>query len=274
MTPGGPTLAALNREIPEVSVAPPLPRPLVREAAALNPANRQPPPGRDNTAPGLGDEALARARHAGFTQPFTGRLRGYAPGAGSGVNHGMAPAVGLAADSAADANDLRLSGVVQQMSRQGEDTENRPPVLPKQVTSDLRTTLLLVNLSPDCVRLLAAQETQTEKSGGWGNKNPDDTGVAWGRFQFRQPALEDVGMMDKKGNWTGRKYGVHSGEDFRDNMWAQLAALEDWVDKLEGYADTYGLTDYIDERDPITVEGRGGSFEVTKGGLLVSMHFA
>ena len=52
-------------------------------------------------------------------------------------------------------------------------------------------------------------------------------GSARGKYQMQKLALEDIGMIDKKGNWLG-KYGVYSQNDFLNNPEAQEKAIHDF----------------------------------------------
>ncbi len=132
----------------------------------------------------------------------------------------------------------------------------------------MQIALSFVDLSPAWVALLAEIETGGKPDKGWGTTFTDDTGTAWGRFQFRRDAFEDVGLIDAKGNWIGKKYGVRNGEDFLDNGWAQLAALENLAVKNYGYIRNLDLSRFVGQE----FDTEDGRVKVSWGGLMLAVH--
>jgi hypothetical protein len=65
---------------------------------------------------------------------------------------------------------------------------------------------------PDAERSTEA----SPESDGYGAVHRDPQGGAWGRYQLRRTAFQDIGWMDRDGNWTdaARAQGVTSFDDF------------------------------------------------------------
>lgn len=89
---------------------------------------------------------------------------------------------------------------------------------------------------------------------------------AYGRYQMRAPALQDAGLIDDKGKWTG-KYGVTSYEDFLRQPEAQEKAFADFMARTEGYV-RHIVPGYEGRR----IEGARAPFEVTEAGLIAAAH--
>lgn len=89
-----------------------------------------------------------------------------------------------------------------------------------------------------------------ESSGNYGAVN----GAGYlGAYQFGEAALIDIGLVladddaydnDLSGGWTGL-YGVDSTAEFLATPEAQDAAADDWFEILWGYAEYFGLDDYL-----------------------------
>lgn len=89
---------------------------------------------------------------------------------------------------------------------------------------------------------------------------------AYGRYQMRVPALQDAGLIDDKGKWTG-KYGLNSVEDFLRQPEAQEKAFADFMARTEGY-----VRRIAPAYEGRVVEGRKASFEITEAGLVAAAH--
>ena len=96
---------------------------------------------------------------------------------------------------------------------------------------------------------------------------------AHGMYQLRDPAFEELGMVDSKGNWIeDNKYGVKSRAEFRANPLAQEKALEDL---LPIYAKNLRWEQAkVPEGGEIQVytNGRLVPVEVTNDGLVAAAH--
>ena len=109
------------------------------------------------------------------------------------------------------------------------------------------------------LRRLCHVSTHNTEGGGIG---------ALGRYQMRENALKDAGLMDKQGRWTG-KHGVNSIDDFLDSPKAQERAFADFMrakrDQLErkGAFKEAGRTYTGLKGEPITI---------TESGLLAAGH--
>ncbi len=99
----------------------------------------------------------------------------------------------------------------------------------------------------------------------YGEISPDRK--AFGRYQMREPALMDAGLLDENGNWTG-KYGVRELGDFMKNPDVQDQAFHDYMSKVEGYLEDNGSSTHIGQK----IDGIKETFTVTKSGLLAASH--
>ena len=92
-------------------------------------------------------------------------------------------------------------------------------------------------------------------------------GSARGKYQMQKLALEDIGMIDKKGNWLG-KYGVYSQNDFLNNPEAQEKAIHDFFNL---YHKRYNQDGY--QHIGKQIKGVSGeTFSITRSGLLAAAH--
>ncbi len=104
---------------------------------------------------------------------------------------------------------------------------------------------------------------------GYKSFNPKGDGIgAFGRYQMRELALIDSGMLDDKGNWTG-KHGVKNAEGFLNSPEAQERAFADYMSKTEGYLRHNESYDQIGRRFPGKL---GKGITVTENGLLAAAH--
>lgn len=93
------------------------------------------------------------------------------------------------------------------------------------------------------------------------------SGSARGKYQMQKLALEDIGMIDKKGNWLG-KYGVYSQNDFLNNPEAQEKAIHDFFNL---YHKRYNQDGY--QHIGKQIKGVSGeTFPITRSGLLAAAH--
>ena len=84
-----------------------------------------------------------------------------------------------------------------------------------------------------------------------------------GKYQMGGMALQDLGLKDKQGNWTG-KDGINSKEDFLNNPEVQEKTMDEWVNIQNKYLKSAGADKYI-----------GTKFDgvnVTKEGLSAAAH--
>ena len=109
------------------------------------------------------------------------------------------------------------------------------------------------------------------KADGYKAFNPKGDGIgALGRYQMRKGALKDAGMLDKKGNWTG-KHGVKSAEDFLRNPQAQERAFATYMPKVKNYLQNNGSMKFLGKTFPgVKKEG----IKITESGLLGAAHRA
>lgn len=106
-----------------------------------------------------------------------------------------------------------------------------------------------------------------KESGGAGDDGYAASGNgAYGRYQMRVPALQDAGLIDDKGKWTG-KYGLDSVEDFLRRPEAQEKAFADFMARTEAYV-RHVAPGYEGRQ----IDGVRAPFEVTEAGLVAAAH--
>lgn len=106
-----------------------------------------------------------------------------------------------------------------------------------------------------------------KESDGAGNDGYAASGNgAYGRYQMRVPALQDAGLIDRDGRWTG-KYGLNSFEDFLRAPEAQEKAFADFMARTEGYVRQ--AASGFEGRE---IEGKLATFKVTEAGLVAAAH--
>ena len=96
----------------------------------------------------------------------------------------------------------------------------------------------------------------------------DKQGVgAVGKYQFRKPAFQETGFMDKNGNFTG-KYGVNSVRDFLNNPEVQEKAVRELLKKNYNYMINYKVLHLLGN----TISGKVADFPITISGMLAASH--
>jgi hypothetical protein len=87
-----------------------------------------------------------------------------------------------------------------------------------------------------------------------------------GKYQFSPPALQDIGFINARRNWTGLM-GVRSDEDFLSSPEAQEVAIDRWLRLLDQRISAKGLYDYIGKKID-------ADCTVTQEGIVAAAHFA
>lgn len=96
----------------------------------------------------------------------------------------------------------------------------------------------------------------------------DNMGVgAVGRYQFRKPAFQETGYMDKKGNFTG-KDGIRSIDDFIQNPEVQEKAVRELLKRNYQYMMRYNVLPLVGS----TISGKVKDFKITIPGMLAASH--
>ncbi len=132
--------------------------------------------------------------------------------------------------------------------------------------NDVRTRVPLEGGKYSDAFLNAIHEKESARQG---YRAYNESGKAHGRYQLREAALIDAGMMDAGKNWTGR-HGVHSREDFLNNPEAQEKAIEVYLERTEKSLRDNGATRHVGQ----TFQGIKGAITVTEDGLLAAAHRA
>ena len=134
----------------------------------------------------------------------------------------------------------------------GADTSKFPALEPAPVLSS-------AGLSSDAYQnswfaQMANWESIGKANTGYGAYNSDGGGLgAFGKYQLRQGALYEVGLMDKQGNWIGT-----SKEQFLSSPATQEKAARDYADILESQLtnlDAWRFIGKVIDRRLITEEG-------------------
>jgi hypothetical protein len=92
-----------------------------------------------------------------------------------------------------------------------------------------------------------------------------------GRYQMTVEALQDVGLMDENGNWTG-KYGIHNKAQFLDNKKVQEQAFSEYLTALTGQLERNGAMNLVRERSDRKIQGINGAFGLSQSGLIAAAH--
>ncbi len=99
------------------------------------------------------------------------------------------------------------------------------------------------------------------------NYQEEIPGQAWGRYQMTKPALKDLGMMDAKGNWTG-KHGIHDKDDFLKNPKVQEKVLAEYMKRNLDQLRANGALGDMGQK----ISGVKAQITVTESGLLAAAH--
>ena len=107
-----------------------------------------------------------------------------------------------------------------------------------------------------------------ESSNDYHKRLNDKQGVgAVGKYQFRKPAFQETGFMDKNGNFTG-KYGVNSVRGFLNNPEVQEKAVRELLKKNYNYMINYKVLHLLGN----TISGKVADFPITISGMLAASH--
>ena len=90
---------------------------------------------------------------------------------------------------------------------------------------------------------------------------------AVGMYQFRMPALQEIGYIDKKGNWIG-KDDIFSTADFINSPRIQEKAVREFADKNYKYMEVYKVLPLLGQK----IKGKVSSFPITISGMLAASH--
>ncbi len=114
-------------------------------------------------------------------------------------------------------------------------------------------------------RLAAAEGNADKPNYGYGEVN--EKAGALGRYQIVPVGLRAAGMIDAKGNWTG-KYGIHSRAAFLADPDAQEKALTDYLQDTERQLKADGLFGFTGK----SIDGLRARFTITRAGLIAAAH--
>ena len=232
------------------------------EAAALN-AESQPPLGRPITAPGMGDEALARSRaeEARAEAAFEAERRAEDPfgdifgGRRYERNHIDDMLDSFEAESRAQLDREALAGLDPEslVTKLSDNSRGQAVFGPMGVPGNAFRTAI--------------------GRAEWYNRSPEELEtLKWTEnfYQFKKLALVDVGLMKKNGEWTGQ-WGINSMKQFEKSWSAQERAFSAYMPILERYLHVTGDFDAFDYMGQ-EIEGVVASFKVTPVGLIAAAH--
>lgn len=187
-------------------------------------------------------------------------------------------------DGGIEANALRIFEVQTGKGPKKAMSGDIQTIPPATLSPDLTAARTKGTLPAAWRDRIGRKETANLKD-PWGAIHVDRTGVAYGRYQMRNGALKDTGMMRPDGTWTG-KYGVNNERDFLDNHEAQNAVLEDY-NNIRLKPDSRGLEvgnaggrklvidDLVGRRlNGIDRKARPDGFTITESGVIAAMHRA
>lgn len=92
-------------------------------------------------------------------------------------------------------------------------------------------------------------------------------GAALGRYQFTLIGLQDIGMKDKNGKWTG-KHGIRSNQQFLDNALIQEKALVEYLDRVN--VQLHGNNSMLLAGQKF--QGKIAAITITEDGLMAAGH--
>ncbi len=113
-------------------------------------------------------------------------------------------------------------------------------------------------------------DIESGSTGGYQAYTPEGGSMgALGKYQFRKPALQDLGFVNRQGQWSGQQ-NINNRDDFLSNPQVQ----EDAADKYflmngKQLMANCNAENYLDK----TISGVSGQkFPVSAGGLLAASH--
>ena len=112
-------------------------------------------------------------------------------------------------------------------------------------------------------------ELESKSSGGYEAFTSEGGSMgALGKYQFRKPALQDLGFVNQKGDWLGYQ-GINSKEDFLKNYQVQEDAANKYFNSNAKKLNSCNAGEYIDKN----LSGVSGqTFPISAGGLLAASH--
>lgn len=119
-------------------------------------------------------------------------------------------------------------------------------------------------LSQDFFNLLGFKESSSDYTKHYDDKHSVG---AIGMYQFRRPALQEIGYIDKKGKWTG-KDGIFSADDLRYNQQIQEKAVREFADRNYKYMQSYKVLPFLRQM----IAGKVTNFPITISGMLAASH--
>ena len=257
LNPGGPTVKVLNGYLPIPQVSSIGDGAPMYEAAALNPES-QPPLGRPITAPGMGDEALARSRaeEARADAAFEAERRAEDPfgdifggGRRSERNHIDDMLDSFEAEARAQREAEALDGLdrdyaVAELSHRAPQEPLSPMGVPGAVFRKA---------------ISDAERSHLEQVGG-----------GYGLYQLTEISLRDIGLWDENNEWSGQ-WRIWTAEDFLTSLELQDRALNLYMENNDRYlrkAGSFNAFDYRSQR----INGLEGNLQITPVGLMAAAH--
>ena len=120
--------------------------------------------------------------------------------------------------------------------------------------------------SPTAVEFLNALQKRESPNKGYQEDLPQ-----LGRYQMTVGALQEAGLMDENGAWTG-KYGIHNEAEFLDNKKVQEQAFSDYLTALSSQLERNGAVNLARERGDQKIEGIEAAFGLSQSGLIAAAH--
>ena len=263
VNPDGPTIKVLNGYLPLPAGPETMARAPMVEAAVLNesPATLT---GRDITARGMGDEALARSRaeEARYEADMEAERRADDPfGDLLGGNQRRYQRNHI--DDMLDEQSAEGRAQLDREALAGLD----PNSLMTKLSDHSRGQAVF---SPMGVPGKAFRAAIVAAERG---KLDDDTGIAFGMYQLKIIGLEDIGVMDKNGEWTC-ELDVCTKERFLASKELQDRALTAYMRNTQKYLRDAGNLDVFDylRQKIIGIFDPTKPITITPVGLMAAAH--
>ena len=153
-------------------------------------------------------------------------------------------------------SDVRVESKDKNGYTQADNIQKKRILSPNEIITDY--------LNDDFYSTLGYKESSND----YKKRLNDNQGVgAVGKYQFRKPAFQEIGFMDKNGNFTG-KDGVNSISDFINTPKVQEKAVRELLKKNYNYMINYKVLHLLGN----TISGKIADFPITISGMLAASH--
>ena len=267
MNPDGPTIKVLNGYL----TLPQAPETMARAyvAAALNqPPNADGKPGRPITAPGMGDEALARSRAEEARAEAAMEVERRAEDRFGDIFGGGRRSERNHIDDMLDSFEAESRA---QLEREADALVGRGLLTDRSRGQDVASMGVAGTIFRNQIHLAEKSE--------WDEVRRGETN-AYGYYQLTEIALRDIGLMDENNEWTGQ-WEIKETRQFLDRRDVQQQAMTKYMANMERYLHSgrYDAFDYVGQEivgiktQEIAAMGSVGTpITISPVGLMAAAH--